>query len=230
MEVSLVVFGSALVALLVAGWKGSRGRAQGRDELVRRVLQHVQRVALANLPTGPAATAGRVTAREALVSPLTGRRCVAFRLDLYVFRDHAWRPAAREQRVIPFELHDGDHVLSVQAAGADVFPARGRRWNQLPPEQVPPALVSVLQAHGVWPLPGPLLAEEWLIAHGDEVAVFGVVERQLDPRAAGGGGYRTAAPTRPVMRRTASYPLVISNEDHALRSSGRNLVPGQAPR
>lgn len=205
-------------------------RPRTRDELARRVLQHMKRSPIASLPAGPAATVGRVRGGRQLFAPWTARPCVAFRLDVHVNTDNGWRLVVREQRANDFELHDGTGVVLVHSSGADLLPAGARRWSYAEPGDLPPTVAEVLRARGAWPGQVPMLVEEWLIRDGDTTAVFGVVERRVDASAAAAVGYRTAAPTRSILRRDETHPLVISNEGRTLRASGLDVVPSRPSR
>lgn len=183
----------------------------------RRLLRRIRRVAPWRIDELPEDRRGRICGRvapcgELLRAPLTGRRCVFYRVRV-VEDDVA---VLVEERGVPFVLDDGSgraivvpdfteaalHHVQVGAASAGIGINRRE--------------AALLARHGQAPndVVGPraLAFEEALIAPDESITVVGQGTREPDTEALPADPYRGAKPSRLRLASSPRHPLLITDE------------------
>jgi hypothetical protein len=207
----LLALGVGVAAL--ARWSPKSSR---RDD-VRRVLWHLARLPIERFPVGRgAAVAGRVVSvNELLVAPLSGRSVVGYQFRIMDWdAGRGWQTVLVQTRCASFEIEDASGRARIDASGAELS-LTGYKVDELTADS------PRLQGLGLATARHPLRVEEWVLREGDDVAACGLGE--LEPAATGGGDYRQGAATRLVLRASAEFPLLVSNEPEVLRQPGRTV-------
>jgi hypothetical protein len=200
---------SIVVAIVVAGVVA---KLYSRTSQLRRRLRGAHGFTLADIPED---TFGRVTGRVreldgALTSPLFGRRCVYYVVEVQLERDGVPSIIAGEVASVPFVLDDGTARAIIDPRSAEV------------------AIDLQREEHGMWGSTHGLrrdfllragrgevvdVDELWFretaIEVGETVSVLGAGVREPDPQAAPVGGYRGEVPTRLRLTSSDAYRLVI---------------------
>jgi len=190
-----------------------------REQMVVRVLRHLQRNSIARFPLGPGATRGRITnIATPLASPLTKMPCAAFSVTAFWQRGEQWLPLVAEQASSEFEMADRTGAARVDAHAADVALTWSHNVHVIDGASVLPAALALLERHGYRPAGVPLLFSEYVLKPGDEVAVCGIGGREPDPAS-------EAAPWRLVIRPSVEFPLALSNLPSAIDESGQRIRP-----
>jgi hypothetical protein len=169
---------------------------------------------------------GRARAlEEALLAPLTGRRCVYFEATIEEHRSSGkssyWKTIIREKRGVPFMLEDDSGRALVDATAArfaiDVDGKSRSGTFDDPTDDEKAFLARHGQQGQGWIFNRPLRYREAVIEDGETIAVLGAGTREPDPDAAPAGGYRDEAPTRLRLTSSTKYPLIISDEPSLAR-------------
>ena len=196
-----------------------------RAEAVRRILKHLRRSAIADLEEGSAAvvlgTARAIPGRAPLHSPVTGRDCLGYHLDVRLVElDERWLfPAVYEDaRCGDFDVVDATGTVRVLGAGLElaITDGIGERWTGVPMPLRPFVRVD----HST----KPVTLEEGLLVDGDTVLVCGIVARE--PTAT---DYRDGAPLLAI-KAAPRFPLVASTDRDLLVPGDRPIAPEELAR
>lgn len=204
----LVAMGLPAVGYALAWWMQPARRA-------RRALDQAASCRLADLHDGEIARLTGIVRRlhEALVSPVTGRRCIGYRFVIEERVSDSWNIVVQGGRCAPFELVDEDAEATIEGPflfGLD-FDDRGEVWANLPP-----GVFRVLEEAGV-SLSGPFGGErefrfrEAALRPDDRIMVLGQVSLDVDPT----GRRETfrGPPVRRVIRGSARHPIALADAD-----------------
>jgi hypothetical protein len=199
-----------------------------REQMVLRVLYHLERTPLSRFPSGPGCTSGRVSkiTGEALRAPLSQQECVALRVEVLASLVQGWLPIVDRTVAVGFEIEGDDTTARIEPEGGDLALKRwsGRYFGG---QYIPPPLWELLAGLGaVWSSQyAGLHVTESLLLVGDVVVVCGFGDRELAPDQVKTGGYRDVQETRPVIRSHPSMPLAISNDPIVLDPSSASVSP-----
>lgn len=195
-----IALGSSLVSIVLGLVRKPKRTASAREPY--RLLESP--IARAKMPRST--HRGRVRARGTLISPLTGRPCVAWRLV-----GGSGSMPLDDGRALPFTVLTGRDEVEVDAQVATLelaVPDGEPRPLRAEPVPLDPELGGWLAARGIDPT-GALLARESILAEDDEVEVVGTptTETRAD-------GYRGHS-RREVLADLPGSPLIV-------RSGGRS--------
>jgi hypothetical protein len=191
---------------------GVVAKLYGRTSQLRRRIAGARGFSIADIPED---TFGRVTGhvREldgALTSPLFGRRCVYYVVEVQLERDGVPAIIAGEVRSVPFVLDDGTARAIVDPHAAEVAIDLQREehalWGATHGERREFLLRAgrgeVMDVDDLW-------FRETAIEVGETISILGAGVREPDPQAAPIGGYRGVIPTRLRLTSSDTYRLVI---------------------
>jgi hypothetical protein len=175
MDLSLepTVAGAALAALAVAGGGPLFSAGLRAFRLGRRVASLAERP-LAEAPSGFLHTRGKVVLDSPLFSPLSGRPCAGFRLDV---RGQGTRAAASIEERRPFRIVSGEVSARVMARSGRWRVAETARREITPGQPLSENLATLLQGcpEAFWlQRQGlPLVITEYALLAGGECHVIG---------------------------------------------------------
>ena len=162
---------------------------------------------------------------EPLRSPLSGRRCAAYEI-VVIDKEHGngihSGQVIRESFSRPFRIVDDTGTALIDASTSLVAIRVDRNTVSGAFDRPTPSEQRFLQRHGQasneWFGGRSLRYEEGILEEGERVAVYGRGTWEPDPDAvAQTRGYRDGPPMRLHFRGTPQAPLLISDEDPALR-------------
>jgi hypothetical protein len=156
---------------------------------------------------------GIVSASETLFAPLSGRECVFYVATAHA-RDADGPVLVREQRGLPFELHDGTGRALVDPEGATgAWDARPLR--DYPLENVQSFVRRHQAALAARPPGTDVVYHEWLIGPDAWLAAQGQPERAPATGTAAQTAYRAQVPSVVRMAVRAEQPLYLSDRRDA---------------
>jgi hypothetical protein len=218
------------LALLVLGLAGFVGWAFwhfSENQTIRRQLRTAPTKRIQELRDDEL---GKVVGRaraldEALMAPLSGRRCVYFVATVEEHRSTGktsyWKTIIRETRGVPFMLEDDSGRALIDATAARVAVDFDGKSNSGTFDDPTPEEKTFLERHGHkgqgWIFNRTLRYREAVIADGEMIAVLGAGTREPDPDAPPAEAYRGDAPTRLRLTSSRTYPLVISDDPGVAR-------------
>jgi len=208
-----------LVMASVVIWLAHR-KSPARDRIVNRELLQLRRRRIGEIGEGLVRVVGKARPlAEPLVAPLSGRACVAFRLD--IIENHeldGWRAVVEHQEGVPFMVVDDTGEVRVPFGAADIalvpdvtgrisgsFPELCTEFERQVFRIAGTQVVEDLRKSGE---PRAFRYEEAILGVDQLVAVGGLAMRELDTDA--------ERPTsrvvgeRLVFERTPDHPLLIS--------------------
>jgi hypothetical protein len=204
----LVAMGLPAVGYALAWWMEPTRRA-------RRALEQTSSRRLGDLHDGERGRIEGIARRlhEAVVSPVTGRRCIGYRFVIEEKVADSWNVVVRGGRCCPFELVSEDAEATVEGPflfGLD-FDDRGEVWANLPP-----GVFRVLEEARV-SLSGPFGGErefrfrEAALRSSDRIEVLGRVSIDVDP--SGRRDSFRGPPVRRMIRGSAHEPITLADAD-----------------
>lgn len=185
-----------------------------RDAIIKRKIRKAERVSIESFPEGGVAKISGflVYEGEPLTSPLTGRRCAQYSVDVEQYRSHgkggSWHTIIQEEDAQDFLLDDGTGVARVKMAGAQVAVTRDERFRTGAFQDPTPELEAFLARHGreskgFFGLNKKLRFKEGVLEGGEEVAVCGVGHGEKDPET---------RKMRLVLEGRGEIPLYVSDD------------------
>ena len=191
----------ATVATAVAYWYAP-ARAN------RRRLRDAALCPIANFPHGGTRRiSGHLKLDEdnALIAPLSGRRCAAYEVLVQGLDSHSnekWDTVAYEMQAVPFVIEDATGKAHVDPARAKLMVTLDRHQRSGAFERPSPQAEAFLRRHGRarsdWGVGRPLRFREGVLEHDELVTVLGrgTVSIDDDAETPHSGGYRTPAGAR----------------------------------
>ena len=197
---------------------------ENREQKLLRVLYHLARVSISQVSTGFVATSGKAQITETLLSPLLGRRCIAYQLTVF-FKDRAppyeWRPLPDIFRCADFLLKDNSGEARVLGHRADVALVRS---EAIQTAHQPRDIQHILEPLGLRQESSPIwYVQERVLLDGDETFVAGVATREPVPGAQ--RGYREQPQDRPLLQVKDGLPLAVSNNRIVRETSKTKVAP-----
>ncbi|HTL37980.1 MAG TPA: hypothetical protein VL326_32840 [Kofleriaceae bacterium] len=225
----------AVFAVLVSGGALHARERRTPNAKLRRQLQGMRRVKIAELPESEVGcTIGRTRPLEAtpmVEAPLTARPCFYYIVEVEVQTGRSWRLIARERHGGPFIIQDstGRAVIEPDEARLDIaFDFVDHCWSNPTQREhafvlrVQPSVVGVLFTNQV-------RFREAIIGVDELVSVLGAGVREADPLAPPVESYRG----EPVMRlRFSSSPeaeLVLSAAKETILDVAATRGPESKP-
>ena len=215
--VVLVIAGLAVVALLAVA-----RRVRADPSPLRKLGAVKSRMIRDALDGEPVKVLGVAhAAKEPLVAPLSGRECVAWKVEVEEggIRDRV-TTLIRAKDLCDFVLEDDSGRALVKPLTSELAIDRDQTYSL--GSDASPRLEAFLEKHrvdkSVLGFTRNLTLREGVLAVGEEVAVLGMGrwETDPDPRPDDAGDYRKA-PRRFVMEDDAEVKLTISDDYHAFR-------------
>lgn len=219
LEGFLFVGGAALVGLILgAAWWFSK------EQQIKRALRKLRPTPLGEVRDGLVKVRGTVATLEALQAPLSGRACAYYEViveqRVSSGKSSSWRTIIREVEERDFLLEDGTGRARVEMVAVEAAVTKDGHWSSGTLNDATPELEEFLQRHGHasqgWVFNKTLRYREGVLEPGEEVAVLGWAEREIDPEpGTAGAGYRDA-PTRVVLRANGASALRVSDDPSTL--------------
>lgn len=209
--------GGMLVTAIVGGavwWLSPSQR-------VKRALRALRPMPLRDVREGLVKVRGRVVPLEALTAPFSGRPCAYFEAIIEEkYGKESWRTLVREVQQRDFLIEDDTGRARVEMAAVRAAVTREPHWRTASVDDPGPVLDELLARHGhvrkESVSPRPLRYREGALEAGEEVAVLGWADREIDPDpAAAAAGYRDA-PLRVVLRSHGPHGLQVSDDPSTL--------------
>jgi hypothetical protein len=175
----VAVFAGILVLIIVMSTLFSR------EAQIRRHLRKMPPVRIADFPTaGGARVTGNVIGTTApLVAPLSGRPCVAWRVEVDQYRSNgksgSWRRLIRQEKTTPFTLDDGSgKALVLLEADARMALNKDGRYRSGTFNDATPELEAFLSSHGLssqdfFGFNKKLRYREGVVEEGEQVVISG---------------------------------------------------------
>jgi hypothetical protein len=213
--VTAVLVALGLASLYAAASLVIQHRSQ--DERRRRALRGTRSSTIAQLPEGEVVRViGRAREHGArLRAPLTGRACLYYVVRVYDL-DPAAGVVAEEARGVPFRLEDATGSTLIDPEGAEVsleFDYERQLGLRGQPTEEEEAFLYArrIPSHGLV-FNRRLRFCEAVIELDEPIAVAGPAVRELDRARGADEAYRGAPATRPALRGSPAYPLIISDD------------------
>jgi len=212
-EIMVIAIGSFLGLIGYFSWRNSE------PEKIKRALRKAARWPIAELPEN---THGRIVGRaraveKTLTSPLTGRTCVYYVVQVNKGDGKAKEMLFRESKGVPFMIEDDTGRALVDPSDSQITLEFDRATASGYFDPATPVEQALLERYGIaskgWVFNKVLDYSESVIEIGETVAVLGSGIREPDPDAEPNAAYRGEAPTRLRLTSSARYPLVISDHD-----------------
>ena len=176
--------------------------------LRRTALSTVAEVKKEGKPVKIAGVAASVA--DPMIAPFSGQPCVAYRVRVVASSERDYRQLLDEHRAVTFLVTDTTGHARLEGAEVKLAVETETVVAVDGAAVPPPAVVALLQAHGLPPLGAEALTvEEAVIAIGAPVEAFGCAELALDP----GGvapNYRSAA-RELRLRPSRRFPVVVAH-------------------
>lgn len=167
---------------------------------------------------------GKVATLDVLTAPLSGRSCAYYEViveeKVSTGKSSTWRTIIREVEERDFLLDDGTGRARVEMVAVEAAVEKDGHWSSGTLNDATPVLEGFLQRHGFgsvgWLFNKTLRYREGVLEPGEEVAVLGWADHEIDPEpTTSGAGYRDA-PTRVVVRSSVDVPLRVSDDPKTL--------------
>lgn len=216
---SRLMEGAGLLLLgVIAGAVAMYARRPGDDTAEQR-FRRVKRWPIDDLPDNETGRlVGRVEASTSLEAPLSGRRCVVYRVIVEEFDGVVWNAVIFEARSVPFVFVDDPGRALVDATHSELLLDDVLRHHASAPPRQTERERAFLERHYFSGAPGPTCASaslrfrEAIIAHGDQIAVVGYGTREPDPARTPADPHRGSHPSRLRVTGTLLHPVRISNQ------------------
>lgn len=208
----------AAIAMAVGGWYFS-DRAK-----TLRAMRAAPRRAIAEVADGEVARlVGRVVPRTTLVAPLTGRPCTYWRVEIDRLvqrrRSTRWQRLGTAAEGATFALDDagGRAIVDPRAAQLvvvlDTTTRSGTFDDATPIEEA--LLARLGEASRGVVFNHTVRYREGVLEAGEQIAVVGRCQREVDPDSPG-GGFRDVVATRVQVGATETGDLLITDDPTAL--------------
>jgi hypothetical protein len=193
-------------------------KAAFAERRFRRELRAAPRSSVADLP---ADKRGRVMgiARPfgpVLEAPLSGRRCVYYRILIASLDAGYLRELATEQDAVTFLLEDRGRRAVIDPTHATFSTGFDHESTSRAAADADIMQLTLLERHALATRSffgiDALLYREAIVEVGERITVVGTGTREPDPDAVAIGSYRDHAATRLWLRGSARFPLVISDD------------------
>jgi hypothetical protein len=197
-------------------------KAAFAERRFRRELRAVPRSSIADLPGD---THGRIAGiakpfERVLEAPLSGRRCVYYRILIASFDAGYLRELATEQDAVRFVLEDRGHRAVIDPTHATFSTGFDHESTSRAATDADIMQLTLLERHALASHSffgiDALLYREAIVGVGERITVVGAGTREPDPDAMPMGSYREHAVTRLWLRGSARFPLVISDDPEDL--------------
>lgn len=158
----------------------------------------------------------RVHDNATLEAPFTGRRCVAYLLEIIeTHQDGAERLVVYDKRSVPFVLADDGHHAVVDPSHCQILIASKREVLTRSGFHTDPQQRTLLERYD----PGGahfnttrIRYREWVVEPGVRVTLAGVGQREVDPFATVERGYRDEARQRLRFVGSEQLPLLVGDD------------------
>jgi len=210
-EILWIGIGSFLGLYAYVTWRYSG------PEKIKRALRNAARWPIGELPEN---THGRVVGRaravdQTLLSPLSGRSCVYYELQVLDTDGKAKVTLLREAKGVPFLIEDDTGRALIDPRDAEITLDFDHETKSGHGDNATRVEEALLARHGQrtkgWLFNKVLVYRESVIEVGELVAVLGSGVREADPDGEPGALYRGAPPTRLRLTSSTRFPLVISD-------------------
>lgn len=185
---------------------------------IRRALRDARRVAIGKARDArQVKVVGEVIDGPTVMAPISGRRCVYYRVVVHQATGNRKRERAREDGGVRFQIDDGTGRALVDPEGARIAVELDTRTRSGLFDDATAAEEAFLQRHGIGStgliFNRTLTYQEGVIEIGDTVAVLGRGVREPDRSAtARVAGYRDPPPTRLRLGGSSRHPILICDQ------------------
>lgn len=214
------LFMGAIVVVVAAIW--AVVYYFSKEQKIKRALRALRPSPLSDVREGLVKVSGTVKTLEALTAPLSGRSCAYYEViveqKVSSGKNSTWRTIIREVEERDFLVEDGTGRARVEMVAVEAAVTKDGHWSSGTFNDASPELEEFLLRHGHqsqgWVFNKTLRYREGVLENGEQVAVLGWADREMDPEpatAASGAGYRDA-PTRVVLRSNGEHELKVSDD------------------
>lgn len=208
---ALVAAGVMLVALYFS-----------KSQRINRALRKAPRVNIAQASDGDyVKLVGTLEPIDQLAAPLSGRACSYYEVIVEEergARNRTWSTVIRERDGCPFMINDGTAKARVELSEAETALTQDGHWSSGFLNDADPELEAYLARHGKSStglvFNRTLRYREGVLEPGEQVAVLGVIGREVDPDGQS-AGFREA-PSRVNVSGEPNRPMRVSDDPSTL--------------
>lgn len=195
-----------------------------KEQKIRRALRNVRPTPIGQVREGLVKISGACRPLNVLRAPLSGRACAYYEVlveqKVSSGKSSHWRTIIREVEERDFVVEDGTGRARIEMVAIEAAVTRDGHWSSGTFNDASPELEAFLNRHGHgsegWIFNKTLRYREGVIEPGEQVAVLGWAEREIDPEPGGAGhGFRDPA-SRVVLRGNGVQPLRVSDDPGTL--------------
>jgi hypothetical protein len=199
----ILIFGCIAAVVGIGFWYFSK------EQRIKRALRNLRPTPIRQIASpGLVKVQGIVQTLDTLTAPLSGRPCAYFEVlveeRISSGKSSHWRTVIREVEERDFLIDDGTGRARIEMVAVQAAITKDGHWSSGTFNDATPQLEEFLARHGQrsegWLFNRTMRYREGVIEVGEEVAVVGFAELEIDPEpSTSGAGYRDA-PMRPVVR------------------------------